>query len=65
MSQERSAVPIAFRFTSKDLETMPQIEGVRYEIIDGELYVSNAPHWDHQYAADEVEFALRAWNKVS
>src|SRR6266498_570825 len=65
MSQESSAVPTAFRFTSKDLEAMPQIEGVRYEIIDGELYVSNAPHWDHQNAADELEFSLRAWNKVS
>jgi Uma2 family endonuclease len=58
-------VPTAFRFTSKDLEAMPQIEGVRYEIVDGELYVSNAPHWDHQNAADEIEFALRAWNKMS
>ncbi|MGE3911294.1 MAG: Uma2 family endonuclease [Chloroflexota bacterium] len=53
-------MPTAFRFTSKDLDAMPQIEGVRYEIIDGELFVSNAPHWHHQYAADEIAFALRA-----
>lgn len=39
---------------------MPKIEGVRYEIIDGELYVSNAPHWHHQYAADEIRTALRS-----
>lgn len=58
-------MPTAFRFTSKDLEAMPRIEGVRYEIVDGQLYVSTAPHWDHQNAADELEFALRAWNKVS
>lgn len=50
----------AFRFTSKDLEAMPRIEGVRYEIVDGELYVSNAPDWHHQYAADEIRLALRA-----
>jgi len=41
-------VSTAFRFTTKDLEAMPRIEGVRYEIIDGELYVSTAPSWDHQ-----------------
>jgi Uma2 family endonuclease len=55
----------AFRFTTKDLEAMPEIEGVRYEIIDGELFVATAPHWDHQEAADELASALRTWNKVS
>jgi Uma2 family endonuclease len=55
-------VPTAFRFTSKDLEAMPQIEGVRYEIIDGELYVATAPHFHHQYAADRISAPLQAWN---
>ena len=58
-------MPTAFRFTSKDLEAMPQIEGIRYEIIDGELYVSTAPHWHHQFAADEIRIALRASREVS
>ena len=58
-------MPTAFRFTSKDLEAMPQIEGVRYEIIDGELYVSNAPHGHHQYAADGIVAAPRASREVS
>lgn len=58
-------MPTAFRFTSNDLDAMPRIDGVRYEIVDGELYVSTAPHWDHQNAADELQFALRAWNKSS
>ena len=44
---------------------MPQIEGVRYEIVDGELYVSNAPHWYHQDAVDELSLELRAWNKMN
>jgi Uma2 family endonuclease len=57
---ENSAVTTAFRFTTKDLEAMPEIEGVRYEIIDGELYVSYAPHAHHQYAADEIRLALRS-----
>lgn len=58
-------MPTAFRWTSKDLASLPQIEGVRYEIIDGELYVSNAPHWQHQYAADEIRIALRAAPEVT
>ena len=51
----------AFRFTSKDLEAVPQIEGVRYEIIDGELYASNAPSWDHQQASLVLSSALFTW----
>jgi Uma2 family endonuclease len=58
-------VTTAFRFTTRDLEAMPQIEGVRYEIIDGELYVSTAPHMRHQYAADELRLALRASRELS
>lgn len=49
-----------FRFTSKDLKRFPKFEGVRYEIIDGELHVSTASHWHHQYAADGILLALRS-----
>ena len=52
------------RYTSRDLEGLPDIDGVRYEIIDGDLYVATAPHWEHQDTADELASALRAWNKV-
>lgn len=34
-------------FTSADLEAFPD-DGKRYEIIDGELYVSEQPHFFHQ-----------------
>ena len=44
---------------------MPKIEGVRYEIIDGELFVSNAPHWHHQLAADEIRTALGLWSRAT
>lgn len=37
------------RWTSADLEVLPD-DGKRYEIIDGELYVSTQPHWQHQFA---------------
>lgn len=58
-------MPTAFRFTSKDLEALPKIEGVRYEIIDGELFVSNAPHWHHQFAADGIVTVLRPWSNAT
>ena len=48
-------------WTSKDLETLPQTEGTRYEIIDGELYVSTAPSWHHQYACRRLTAVLDAW----
>jgi Uma2 family endonuclease len=36
------------RFTSHDLELLPENEGTKYQIIDGELYMTRAPHWNHQ-----------------
>ena len=35
------------RLTNADLEAMPE-DGNRYEVIDGELYVSSAPSYLHQ-----------------
>jgi Uma2 family endonuclease len=58
-------VTTAFRFTTRDLEAMPEIEGVRYEIIDGELYVSTAPHWDHQRVCYVLASSLFNWSEVS
>ena len=58
-------MPTAFRFTSKDLEAMPQIEGVRYEIIDGDLHVSRQATWAHQHACDEAYRVLQDWSDES
>jgi Uma2 family endonuclease len=38
------------RWTVDDLEELPN-DGSRYEIIDGELFVTPAPTWAHQRAA--------------
>jgi len=42
------------RFTSSDLEAFPDNDGKRYEIIDGELYVSRQPHFYHQRVCGRI-----------
>lgn len=50
------------RWTSADLELMPD-DGKRYEIVDGELYVSKQPHWHHQVLSGRLFAGLDAWNR--
>lgn len=49
------------RWTTSDLELLPESSN-RYEIIDGELLVTRAPHWKHQKAASRAGSALDAWS---
>lgn len=50
------------RWTSTDLLTMPD-DGKRYEIIDGELYVSTQPSWHHNYTCLAIATELELWNR--
>lgn len=54
-------VVAAKRFTSADLESLPD-DGNRYEIIEGELYVSRQPGYEHQYTCGRVFRFLDEWN---
>ncbi|HZQ97995.1 MAG TPA: Uma2 family endonuclease [Chloroflexota bacterium] len=49
------------RFTSRDLELMPD-DGKRREIIDGELYVSKQPRFEHQFVNGLIWQALHRWS---
>lgn len=52
------------RFTVADLEAIPQpLDDTRYELIDGELYVTTQPHWRHQYTCASLAFELGSWNR--
>ncbi len=51
-------------WTSADLELMPDNDS-RYEIINGELYVTRAPHNKHQDTCGNFHYELKAWSKVS
>ena len=52
----------ALRWTSADLEVMPD-NGKRYEIIDGELYVSRSPSYHHQFAVIRITRYLDVWSE--
>ncbi len=49
-------------WTSRDIELLPDNDK-RYEVIDGELYVSKHPHWHHQFVCSQLCGALQAWNR--
>lgn len=48
-------------WTSQDLELLPD-NGSRYEIVNGELYVSKHPHVYHQIVCGKVVIALSHWS---
>ena len=53
------------RWTIRDLEVLPQSEGVRYELIDGELFLTRSPHRKHQQVAGKICSALDGWSEAS
>ena len=51
------------RWTTSDIELFSQDEGKRYEIIDGELFVTRSPHINHQDASGNIYFELQTWSR--
>jgi Uma2 family endonuclease len=49
------------KWTTTDLELLPESSN-RYEIIEGELEVTRAPHWKHQDAILAIGMALQNWS---
>ncbi|MBD2251634.1 Uma2 family endonuclease [Nostoc parmelioides] len=52
------------RWNTTDLELFPE-DGKRYEIIDGELFVTRAPHWKHQRVCVRISTALDNWSQIT
>ncbi|MGB8702322.1 MAG: Uma2 family endonuclease [Thermosynechococcaceae cyanobacterium] len=51
-------------WTLRDLDAMPDDGGwTRHEIIDGELFVTRAPHIRHQGAGGNIHFELERWSR--
>jgi Uma2 family endonuclease len=61
MSQITSGV----RWTIQDVEALPDNEWIRYEIIDGELFVTRAPHHKHQHVTGRIFSVLDNWSLES
>jgi Uma2 family endonuclease len=51
-------------WTVADLDLLPD-DGRRYEIIDGDLVVTRAPHWKHQTVSVKIATALENWSEQS
>jgi Uma2 family endonuclease len=51
------------RWTSADLNLLAADEWKRYEIVDGELFVTRAPHIGHQGTAGRIYARLLAWSE--
>jgi Uma2 family endonuclease len=56
---------ISEQWTIADLVRFPDDDGLRYEIIAGELQVSKAPNWYHQLVADRIARAIGNWNDAT
>jgi len=52
----------SIRWTSQDLELFPDNDWKRYEVIDGELFVTRAPHYGHQRSIGRVYARLLDWS---
>jgi Uma2 family endonuclease len=50
------------RWTTRDLELMPEDDN-RYEIVDGELYVSKQPDSHHQIVCTKIASFLDRWSE--
>ncbi len=51
---------VAPKLTYKDLQAMPN-DGKRYELIDGEVYMTPSPSWRHQEILGNIYIALRTF----
>jgi Uma2 family endonuclease len=58
------STPYRTRWTTSDIALLPD-NGTRYEIIDGDLYVSSQPHWHHQRTCGNLYAELHAWSLTS
>ncbi|UFP97007.1 Uma2 family endonuclease [Gloeobacter morelensis MG652769] len=61
----RGAAGSGIRWTTRDLEVLPENEWIRYEIIDGELFVARAPHRKHQQVCVKIARQLDSWSEAS
>lgn len=52
-------------WTRADLELLPEREGIRYELIDGELFISHQPHIYYQTVCGRIFAVLDSWAQAN
>lgn len=52
-------------WTTQDLESLPDNPWIRYEIIDGDLFVTRSPHHQHQHVIGRLFSLLDSWSQES
>ncbi|NJM46674.1 MAG: Uma2 family endonuclease [Alkalinema sp. RU_4_3] len=55
----------SLKWTTRDLAVIADDGWKRHEIIDGELYVTCAPHIRHQGAASKLNTRLELWSETT
>jgi Uma2 family endonuclease len=59
-----AASSTSHRWTTDDLYLFPEpLDDTRYEIVDGELFVTTQPTSQHQYSSGQVTAELIYWNR--
>jgi Uma2 family endonuclease len=58
------SLPASIMVTAEDYRSLPE-GGPRYQLIDGELFVSPAPDRYHQEISGNLEFILRSYLKTN
>lgn len=64
MTTEVAEEPVAATYPAWTIDLVrqiPQIEGERYELINGELHVTTQPHTKHQIVTTQLIFELTMW----
>ncbi|WP_243147063.1 Uma2 family endonuclease [Scytonema sp. UIC 10036] len=61
----QSATTNPVRWTTYDLQIFEGDRVNRYEIIDGELFVTRAPDWKHQAVCINIGTVLKLWSDES
>lgn len=65
MSQTTQPFIEKIHWTVHDVEALPQSEGTRYEIINGELFVTRSPHRRHQQISGNTYQELNLWSEAT
>ncbi len=58
---ETLLTPVPARWTIADVDLFDHEEGKRYEIIEGDLFVSTQPDWHHQETCNNIAVELTIW----